>query len=176
MKDHTSEDDSSDVFDFNILDVPNPVPVDLIVDIQDLIDDETISIQDILDLYALVIDSKGNFISVLDQVVEIMACGEHPSFADILKLYKENPLHLLFMSNDPDEIILANLGDPDVVLFGIKHYDIDLHYIREELGGDNEEYTASLMDFDRIIGRNQDDPTDEDDSADILGDNYAPDK
>lgn len=135
------------------------------MDVQDLIDDETISVQDIMDLYALVAHSKGNFVSALDQVVEIMVRGEHPSFADILKLYKENPLHLEFMSGDPDEIILENSDDPNIVLFGIKNYDIDVQWIREELGGDEQD-TASLMDFDRIIG------TYEDDHVDVSGDNH----
>ena len=169
MKDRISEDDSSDHFDFSTLNIPDPVPVDLSIDVQNLIDEETISAQDVLDLHAVVTQNKGNFASILQQVVEIIESQEYSSFAAILKLYKENPLHLEFMSGDPDEIVLDNSDDPNIVLFGIKNYDIDVQWIREQLGGDEQD-TASLMEFDLVIG------TYEDDHVDVSSDNHDSDE
>ncbi|MBN8512550.1 MAG: hypothetical protein J0L79_05955 [Rickettsiales bacterium] len=95
--DSSEEDDSSDHFDFSTLHIPDPVPVDLTGRVQELIDEKTISAQDILDLHAAVTHNKGNFASILQQVVEIIDGSDHcSSFENLLKLYKESPLHLLF--------------------------------------------------------------------------------
>lgn len=173
MKDRISEDDSSDHFDFGTLNIPDPVPVDLTGRVQELIDEQTISAQNILDLHAAVTHNKGNFADVLEQVVEIITGSDYySSFEDLLKLYKENPLHLLFMSNDDlTGLVLDNHDNHDIVLFGIKHYqdDIDVEEIREQLGG-NEQDTASLMEFDLVIGTYDDDP------VDGLGDNHDSDE
>lgn len=147
--DSSEEDDSSDHFDFSTLNIPDPVPVDLTDKVQKLIDNDTILAQDILDLHAAVTHNKGNFADILEQVVGIITGSDYySSFEDLLKWYKENPLHLLFMSSDDlTGLVFRHSDDPDIVRFGITHYDdIDVKWIRKQLGG------ASLMEFDRIIG------------------------
>lgn len=186
---NTLEDDSADdqfdigtQFDFDTLNIPSAISgkisTELSAGVAKLIKEEAISAQDILDLHAAVAERKGNFAYVLEQVVEIIECCEYySSFKDLLRLYRKNPLHLLFMSGDPDDIVLENSHDSDIVIFGMEHYDIDVGWIRGELG-DEEGDTAALMDFDRIIGTHGDDPVDvsggnsyEDDPIDVSGDN-----
>ncbi len=152
-----------DQFDFATLNIPDPIPTDLTTKVEELVDDDTISTQNILDLHAAVTERGADFADILEQVVEIIEGSEYYlSFEDLLRLYNENPLHLLFMnSDDHTNLVLENSDDHDIVRFGLKHYedDIDVEEVRDQLGGEERD-TASLMDFDLIIGTHEDDPVD----------------
>lgn len=78
---------------------------------------------------------------------------ENYSTSDILDRYKENHLHLRFMAGDPDDIILENSDNAEIVIFGIDNYEIDIQSIRDcpRPLGENLSY-AYLIDFDVITG------------------------
>lgn len=163
MKKHILEDDSADDrFDFATLNIPDPIPFDLTTKVEELVDGDDISTQNILDLHVAVTERKGNFAHVLGQVVEIIELNDsyYSSFEDLLRLYREDPLHLLFMSSDDrTDLVIVHSDNYGIVRFGLKHYkdDIDVEEIRDQLGAEEGD-TTELLKFDCMIGWNNEDP------------------
>ena len=61
------------------------------------------------------------------------------------------------MSGDPTDIVLENSDNDEIVKFGIKNYDVDIEWIREELRGDRDWDSTALIDFDVAIGTYEED-------------------
>jgi hypothetical protein len=73
----------------------------------------------------------------------------------------------LFDQADDDQattIVYEHYNDSEIVQYGVTNYEIDVHWIREQLGvGSDGINSAPLMDFDRALGGN-------DDEVESLGD------
>lgn len=78
------------------------------------------------------------------------ALGEY-GVEEFLERYSQDPLHLEFMSGDPTDIVLENSDDMRYIEFGIKHYDVDVGWIQQELNGDREDPSASSMFFEAAL-------------------------
>ncbi|CAF0848634.1 unnamed protein product [Brachionus calyciflorus] len=109
------------------------------------------------------LNALSNYDTILDDIingeVSIISFEETFNFGEydidqILVMYTENPLHLLFMSSDdPNEIILENFNNPKIVHFALeylKKYDIDLKWIRNRLQHVRKD-SSVLMQFDAIV-------------------------
>lgn len=115
--------------------------------------DESLTFEDCLEIYKLAIQYGEKFSEIFEDFISA-ADNDEFTVSEIIERYKENPMHLMFMSGDPTDIVLENSDDESIVIFGIENYDVDIEWIREELYGERDDYSAALMDFDRIIGAN----------------------
>ena len=113
--------------------------------------DESVTFEECLEIYNVAKRYGEKFSDIFEEFINIINNREF-SISEIIERYKENPMHLMFMSGDPTDIVLENSEDESIVSFGIENYDIDIEWIREELHGEKDDYSAALMDFDRIIG------------------------
>jgi len=130
--------------------------------------DENIKFEDCIKIYHAAKQYGKKFSDIIEEFLSAVNNHEF-TVSEIIEHYKENPLHLMFMSGDPTDIVLENSEDESIVIFGIKNYDIDIEWIREELYSEKDDYSAALMDFDRIIGCYNDFDEDYEDQ-DFLGD------
>lgn len=78
--------------------------------------------------------------------------------SDIIQLYKENPLHLKFMTRDYDdynELFLENSHDAEFIQFALEHYSdhIYIDRIQQELRGDGEDEPTAFIEFNAILSR-----------------------
>eukprot|EP00102_Acyrthosiphon_pisum_P018969 XP_016656179.1 PREDICTED: uncharacterized protein LOC107882403 [Acyrthosiphon pisum] len=74
----------------------------------------------------------------------------------ILELYKEDPLHLDFMANDPLDFVYQNSDNDNIVNFAIDHQyidDDDIRDISKELLGDRDESAANMIFQSILLGR-----------------------
>lgn len=151
-----------EMIDMKILDLEDLIatPTEVLRDlfyneeVIEMLQNEDISFGDLLNLHRIAQEQGEDFSEALQEFISAVEKGEY-SVLDILKLYEEDALHLLFMKGEPDEIVLENSDNEAIVKFGIEHYDIDIDWIRCELGGDGDTDSAALMDFDRIIGTHE---------------------
>lgn len=134
--------------------------------IEELVE-ENITFADCVEMYHAARQYGKKFSDTIEEFISAVNNHEF-TVSEIIERYKENPLHLTFMSGDPTDIVLENSDDETIVSFGIENYDIDIEWIREELYGERDDYSAALMDFDRITGEGNFDEYDED--QDFLGD------
>lgn len=123
---------------------------DKILALAKMLQDKEIEISDILNLIETAQSHNEDFLEALQLFIITIDKREY-LVSVILQLYKENPLHLMFMSGEPDDIILENSDNEEIVDFGIEHYEIDIDWVRSELDGDRDGDSAALMDFDRIM-------------------------
>ena len=94
--------------------------------------------------------------------VEIFNAGEYGSVEYILAQYAEDKRHFEFMAGDVDDLVLTNSDDADYVQFAIAHYDVDIEWIQDELRGERDCDSASLMNFNLIIGTSEEVEQEED--------------
>ena len=97
-----------------------------------------------------------DFSEVLQEFQTAVENGEYP-VSDILERYEDHHLHLEFMFGDPTDIVPENSDNEEIVKFGIKNYDVDIEWIREELRGDRDWDSTALIDFDVAIGTYEED-------------------
>lgn len=130
--------------------------------------EENVTFEECLEIYNVAKRYGEKFSYVFEEFISAVNNHEF-TVSEIIERYKENPMHLMFMSGDPTDIVLENSEDESIVSFGIENYDIDIEWIREELYSEKDDYSAALMDFDRIIGCYNDFDEDYEDQ-DFLGD------
>lgn len=118
----------------------------------EMLKDGSVDLKDLLNLYRITTQIyEQDFSEVLQEFRTVVENGEYP-VSDILERYEDHPLHLEFMSGDPTDIVLENSDNEEIVKFGIKNYDVDIEWIREELRGDRDWDSTALIDFDVAIG------------------------
>ncbi len=87
----------------------------------------------------------GDFGNILSSVEDSLQNGH--AMEDIISKYKENPLHLDFMSSDITDFVLENSHNQTIVNFAIKHeYEFDAEFIIETLG------ESDKLNFELYIG------------------------
>ena len=122
-----------------------------------MLKDGSVDLKDLLNLYRITTQKyKQDFSEVLQEFQTAVENGEYP-VSDILERYEDHHLHLEFMSGDPTDIVLENSDNEEIVKFGIKNYDVDIEWIREELRGDRDWDSTALIDFDVEIGTYEED-------------------
>lgn len=117
--------------------------------------EESITFQDLLKIYAAISQQGEVFSDIFEEFINAINNGEF-SVSEIVHLYIENSMHLMFIGGDPTDIVYQNSDDESIVKFGIENYDVDICWIREELGGERDYPSVALMDFDIIIGTYED--------------------
>jgi hypothetical protein len=126
-------------------------------EIIEMLKDGSVDLKDLLNLYRITTQKyKQDFSEVLQEFQTAVENGEYP-VSDILERYEDHHLHLEFMSGDPTDIVLENSDNEEIVKFGIKNYDVDIEWIREELRGDRDWDSTALIDFDVAIGTYEED-------------------
>jgi len=126
--------------------------------------EEDIDLKDLLKLHRIAKKHKESFDGALDKYLEAIERGDYAS-EDILEMYEQDPLHLLFMSSDPSSLVLENSDDERIIKFALDNpdpYDTDFEWVRDQLSD------AGLMDFDRILGNY--DYISESDTTSLAGD------
>ncbi|XP_076681831.1 uncharacterized protein LOC143375973 [Andrena cerasifolii] len=138
----------------------------------DLIKDNTIDLQDLIDLDEETLEFILNrdeiiqalkdktvylddLIDLRDNLDEFSEALNEYSVEYIVKSYKEDPLHLKFMADGPWDIVYMNSDDENIVRFAIEHQyidDEDVATISEELLRGKDE-SAANMDFNAILLR-----------------------
>ena len=117
--------------------------------------EESITFQDLLKIYAAISQQGEVFSDIFEEFINAINNGEF-SVSEIVHLYIEDSMHLMFIGGDPTDIVYQNSDDESIVKFGIENYDVDICWIREELGGERDYPSVALMDFDIIIGTYED--------------------
>ena len=123
--------------------------------------EENITFQDLLEIYNAVKHRGAIFSDVFEDFISAINNREL-SVSEIIQRYIEDSMHLMFMMGDPTDVVLENSDDELIVRFGIENYDVDVAWIREELHGEKDDFSAALMDFDRMIGTYDDYEEDQD--------------
>lgn len=120
--------------------------------------DEDIDEYDFSILLELLTDEK----EFVDDYLAIRATGKY-TISYILKKYQEDETHLIFMANDPTEVIFDNRHDKHIVSFGVENYenDIDSDTLKEKIDSSPEFkvsaeiYELLFDDVDYTLSHNQ---------------------
>jgi hypothetical protein len=122
-------------------------------EIIEMLENESITFVELLNLYSIVKLHKQEFLEVLQQFISAINKGEY-SNKEILERYEEDPLHLEYMAGDPYDVFLQNIENANKELY---QFVLENGYLDEDNMQDircdlNE---TQLMDFDRAIGVNE---------------------
>lgn len=121
----------------------------------EMLQNEDISINELLNLAKISTRHNQDYSIALKLFIKAVENRDY-STEEILNLYEEHEFHLMFMADSPNDIIIENFDNVEIVLFGIENYDIDIEEVRDALEPDGAEGGSVLMEFDRMIGYNDD--------------------
>ena len=122
-----------------------------------MLKDRSVDLKDLLNLYRITTQIyEQDFSEVLQEFQTAVENGEYP-VSDILERYEDHHHVPLRIFGDPTDIVPENSDNEEIVKFGIKNYDVDIEWIREELRGDRDWDSTALIDFDVEIGTYEED-------------------